>query len=281
MIEVLASLTSADSTITWLNENTGVITLVIFFITLLLGWLSGIFTALRNKPRLRIEVILGDNFLEYEDITAPSFYSIVETGSIFRGKICHRTCLALYLNIGNTGGPTTIDAIKVYFRSRSNFGLGIGELQAVNTVDFIVDIGDWQKLYPKLIGQSSMSSQSADLYLQKGATVKGVEYFEGDQCYESFHPIGIRKPKKLKSYAKFKVVVFDTYGRKYRKRIKIPFATLTDALKFNAEFGTSKSREDLYKSSQNNEGLAQLRELSVDKRGNLLIPVSFKADSER
>ena len=274
-------MTSFDSTIIWLNENTGVITLVIFLVTLLLGWLSGIFTALQNKPRLRIDVVLGDNFLEYEDITAPSFYSMVETGSTFGNKICHRTCLALYLNIGNIGGPTTIDAIKVYFRSKSNFGLDVGELQAVNTVDFTVDIGDWQKLYPKLIGQSSMTTQSTDLYLQKGAVVKGVEYFEGDQCYESFHPIGIREPNKQKSYAKFKVVIFDTYGRKYSKRFKIPFATLTEALKFNTEFGTSKSREDLYKSSQNQEGLDQLRELSVDTHGNLLIPVSFNADCER
>ena len=50
-----------------LNENQGVLAVVLFLGTLLLGWASGLFKALRNKPNLKIRVIEN----------GPSFYSIV------------------------------------------------------------------------------------------------------------------------------------------------------------------------------------------------------------
>ena len=42
-----------------LNENQGALTLSIFIFTLLLGWISGAFRALRRKPDLKVETLPG------------------------------------------------------------------------------------------------------------------------------------------------------------------------------------------------------------------------------
>ena len=41
----------------FLNENQGVVTISVFFLTILLGWLSGVFKSLRRKSELKFETI--------------------------------------------------------------------------------------------------------------------------------------------------------------------------------------------------------------------------------
>ncbi len=45
-----------------LNDNQGIISIAIFIITLLLGWISGIFSALQKKPKFKIDLIDGIRF---------------------------------------------------------------------------------------------------------------------------------------------------------------------------------------------------------------------------
>jgi hypothetical protein len=46
----------------WSNENQGVVTIAIFLVTIVLGWLSGIFAALRRKPKFKLTIITGPTF---------------------------------------------------------------------------------------------------------------------------------------------------------------------------------------------------------------------------
>lgn len=46
----------------WVNDNQGVVSIVIFLITLFIGWVSGIFSALRRKPRFKLSLLDGPTF---------------------------------------------------------------------------------------------------------------------------------------------------------------------------------------------------------------------------
>ena len=89
-----------------LNENQGVLTVVLFVLTILIGWISGIFKAILRKPNLKIRVLPG-----------PTFACVFGTGGNHNGYDTHSTGIALYLNISNVGlSPTEITQIKVGYR---------------------------------------------------------------------------------------------------------------------------------------------------------------------
>ena len=46
----------------WFNDNQGVVSLSIFVATLVLGWVSGVFSALRRKLKFRLSLIAGPTF---------------------------------------------------------------------------------------------------------------------------------------------------------------------------------------------------------------------------
>src|SRR4051812_42744653 len=91
----------------WLNQDQGVLTLLIFIFTLFLGWVTGIFTAWRRKPKLKLSIIAG-----------PTFCCIVNTGRMHEGQPTHRTCFALLLNIRNVGAAdTAIETMQIGYLS--------------------------------------------------------------------------------------------------------------------------------------------------------------------
>ena len=47
---------SAQVVIDGINENQGLVTVVIFVMTILLGWISGVFRVLRRKPELKLKL---------------------------------------------------------------------------------------------------------------------------------------------------------------------------------------------------------------------------------
>lgn len=75
-----------------LNDNQGVVGVTIFVATLILGWVSGIFSALRRRPKFKIGLIDG-----------PTFVCTFLTGKKFDDYDVHRTAVALYLKIANVG----------------------------------------------------------------------------------------------------------------------------------------------------------------------------------
>jgi hypothetical protein len=48
--------------INWTNINSGFLTLLIFVIILLFGWMSGIFNNLRHRPKFIIDIIPDPTF---------------------------------------------------------------------------------------------------------------------------------------------------------------------------------------------------------------------------
>jgi hypothetical protein len=88
---------------TWLNENQGVVSALIFAVTIFLGWVSGIFGSLRRTPKLRLQLLPG-----------PTFCSTFPTGKKQAGHDTHRTAISLYVNIANVGSaPTSVDNVEL------------------------------------------------------------------------------------------------------------------------------------------------------------------------
>ena len=87
----------------WFNDNEGFVTVLVFIITLLLGWSSGIFKALRRKPKFKIEIIPG-----------PTMCSTFYTGNKYNDHDAHRTAISLYIKIKNIGNaPSDIAKVEV------------------------------------------------------------------------------------------------------------------------------------------------------------------------
>jgi len=51
-----------DDFIQWANANSGFISVLLFVLTMILGWLSGVFRSLLRKPKFRIEVLKQATF---------------------------------------------------------------------------------------------------------------------------------------------------------------------------------------------------------------------------
>ena len=87
----------------WTNDNQGVVTLGIFLVTIIFGWASGIFSALRRRPKLIIRAIEG-----------PTLCCTYVLGGEHGGLPVHRTAVSLYLNIANVGtASTSVDSVWI------------------------------------------------------------------------------------------------------------------------------------------------------------------------
>lgn len=80
----------------WLNDNQGIVGVGVFLLTLFLGWVSGIFSALRRKPKFKISLIEGPTF-------CCTFLTCAKRGE----ADVHRTGFALYLSIANIGSAAS------------------------------------------------------------------------------------------------------------------------------------------------------------------------------
>ena len=90
-------------TFEWANANQGVLAIALFAATIFLGWVSGIFSALRRKPKLRIRTKEG-----------PTFIYTFGTGQKFQGYDTHRTGIALYLEL-----RTSVQLRRALIKSQS------------------------------------------------------------------------------------------------------------------------------------------------------------------
>jgi hypothetical protein len=215
----------------WLNDNQGVVSLLIFLSTIFLAWVSGFFSALRKRPRLRISLLEG-----------PTLCSTFPSGEKHEGFEVHRTGIALYLKISNVGSaPTSIDNIQLgYHWHVRPFSLVWLKYRvfwfwlrnpAITIEDFQVAIGDNIKFYPSLFQRSSISGKSANTYLQIGQSVNGVVYFEQSESWGGFFPT----PKNGRT--KIRVAVLDAFGKRHKKTAYVPVVSLEEAKKFNPTFG--------------------------------------------
>lgn len=214
-----------------MNANQGILTFLIFLTTLILGWASGIFSALRHRPKLRVSLIDG-----------PTFSCTFFTGKKYEGFDAHRTGIALYLHISNYGSaPTAVTDVEVgyhwYLRPFSKlwwkYRVGWFWLtnQSVALDDFQVSIGNSTKVYPFLTQINHLSNARPKTHLRIGEATNGIVYFEQQESWGGCFP----RPKF--GYTHIKVRLKDTHGRQHISKHKIPTIERVDALKYNPRFG--------------------------------------------
>lgn len=215
----------------WLNDNQGVVGVAIFALTLALGWVSGIFSALRRRPKFRIQLIHG-----------PTFVCTFKTGKKRDDFDVHRTGVALYLKIANSGSAaSSIDQISVGYHwqvipfTRAWFKYGLGWFwlhdQTAAIHDFQAKIGENIKFYPFLTQKSIHSPVHASTYLEPGQSENGVVYFEQSDSWGGCFPsVG-------KEGTRIKICVKDVFGGKHIARFTVPNVALEYARTYNPSFG--------------------------------------------
>ncbi len=219
-----------EAIINWTNNNSGFLALILFLVTLFLGWVSGIFKALKRKPILKVDVLQG-----------PTFCASFDTPRTWNGHQAHRTAISLYLSITNIGSaPTDIKAIHVGYKSQSHFipfrWFWLKEL-TVSKSDFVMKLGDDSKVFPFLMQNNQLTNNQIDTYLLEGKRCNGVVYFEQEESWGKY------LPKIRENKMKIKVRVYDVYGKYYSATSVINKVTLNAAKEVSEKFG--ETRESL------------------------------------
>lgn len=216
----------------WLNDNQGVLGAAIFIATLLLGWLSGIFSSLRHRPKFRLSLIEG-----------PTFCCNYGTGAQHGDFPVHRTAFALYLRVANIGSAaSSIEGVhlgyRCHFRPFTRLWLRyslLGRLwlrdQTAAIDDFQVRLGENIKFFPFLTQSSIVSCKVADSFLVPGQSTNGVVYFEQSNSWGGF------MPSTKDGRVQVKLVVNDTFGLRHAKAFWIRAVTMQEARTFNPSFG--------------------------------------------
>jgi hypothetical protein len=229
-VEFINSLSEgATSAIKWLNDNQGLVSVIIWGAALLLGWTSGIFSALRQKPRLRIRLLPG-----------PTFSCTFPTGRNHEGWPGHITAIALYLSIGNVGSkPTAISDVHVAYRHSMKWSFNFTQwkwldYQVAALNDFTARIGGNLKVYPFLTQRNFLSPEESDSFLPVGRQANGVVYFEQKEHWGGFFP-----HQNAGGTVCLKVCVYDVYGKRYVKRVTVPNVDLEYARTYSPTFGST------------------------------------------
>lgn len=213
--------------IDWTNQNSGFLTLILFVITLVLGWISGIFRALIHKPKFKIGIIQG-----------PTFLSSFSAGKEFNGSETHRTAAAIYLSVTNVGtAPAQIVSVRLGYHNYSFkytfLWFWLNSIPAIG--DFGHTIGENLRVFPFLFQKNYLAVPPVSTYLQSGQETTGVVYFEQPESWGSF------KPRVKNGKAKIKILVKDSLGIRYAKTFTIDVVDLNYAKKFNSNFGNTLS----------------------------------------
>lgn len=220
--------------IKWTNENSGFLSVIIFAATLIFGWLSGLFSSIIRKPKLKIR------FIE-----KATFYSHWLTGEKYKppGQLkefdLHKTAFSLYITVSNIGNKnTTIDKVFIgYFLNSSRkkiFKRQMRWLAQWHSLDHFKFIYlDKVILLPPFGGRNEIFTKEDALLLKVGESISGVAYFEQQDAWGSYSPKMLDTEKKISIILKIR----DIYGSIHKFKTKIPFKNITDAQKINSTFG--------------------------------------------
>ena len=215
----------------WSNDNQGVVSVAVFAVTIMFGWASGIFSALRRRPKFKLSLIDG-----------PTFCCTYSIDKQFGEFDVHRTGVALYLVIANVGSaPSSIENVSVGYHwhlrpfSVSWFRYQIGwfwlSQQTAALSDFQANIGGNIKVYPFLGQINFLSSARPVTYLEVGRSTNGVVYFEQADSW------GGCFPTVKNGSVSIRVRVSDVFGKKHTTRFKVPSVSLEEAREYNPSFG--------------------------------------------
>jgi len=215
----------------WCNANQGVVSVALFAATILFGWASGIFSALRRRPKFKVTSIQG-----------PTFCCTYEIGKRIGDYEIHRTGIALYLKIANVGSAaSSIDDISIAYHWQIRpfsvhwlrYSVGWFWLTQPTAAlsDFQTKIGESTKVYPFLLQRSSLLRADLKTYLGVGQSTHGVVYFEQDDSWGGCYP-AVQGGR-----VKIKVRIRDGFGSRHTAKFSVPSVSLEDARKYNPDFG--------------------------------------------
>jgi hypothetical protein len=222
--------------IKWTNDNSGFLSVVIFFLTLSIAWISGLFQLIRKRPRFRIEVIEHD-----------TFGCIFDLNRTHNGFPVNKTSFAIYLRVTNVGNaPSTIGKIKLgYIKSDLN-PLWISSMlknrnwiiETISKDDFnlMFENSDRGKTIPFLKQRNRDYVNSNDTYLQEGKSQNGMVYFEQLESYGNWVPRISNDGQK----ANVVIEVKDVYNRKHFGYFEVKMVTPTEAFRYNQYFGQTQ-----------------------------------------
>ncbi len=212
-----------------------------------------------RKPKFRISIIEG-----------PTFSCTFGIGKKEGQYDVHRTGIALYLKVANTGSaPASIIGVEVGYNWAImpfnklwwKYGLFRYWLknQSVCLDDFQVGIGeDHTKFFPFLTQFSIRSGLSAESHLDVGRSTNGIVYFEQSDSYGACFPFARNNKIKIN------IRVIDSYGNGHFSIVKIPRLLLDGARNYNPSFGLTLA-------TLNSE--AAPFDLPTDANGNLFPPM--------
>lgn len=215
----------------WLNDNQGVVGVAIFLATLTLGWVSGIFSALRRRPKFKLSLIDG-----------PTFCCTYQIGQMHGQHEVHRTGIALYLVIANVGSEaSSIENVSIgYHWHLHPFSLNwlryaVGWFwltnQSAALEDFQSRIGEKIKVYPFLTQANFLSPVRSETFLAVGKSTNGVVYFEQPNSW------GGCFPRVRGGQVRIKVRVRDVFSKSHCAVFWVPSITFEAARSFNPSFG--------------------------------------------
>lgn len=213
--------------IDWTNQNAGFLTLILFLVTLVIGWVSGIFRALMHKPKFKIALLPG-----------PTFICTSLTEKEFNQSKTHRTAAVIYLKVTNIGtAPSQIVKVRLGYHNYSfKYRFLWFWLDSTPSIgDFGHTIGENVRLFPFLFQKSALLPQEISTYLQSGQDTKGIVYFEQPESWGGFLPLS--KNGKVK----VKILVTDSLGKNYSTTFRLDTVELQYAKKFNKKFGQTLS----------------------------------------
>jgi hypothetical protein len=229
--------------IEWTNKNSGFLGLMIFIITLTIGWISGLFNYFIKRPKFKLKIIEG-----------ATFGCIIDLNRTHKGFPVHKTAFAIYLEILNIGNaPSSIGRISLgYLLSdlRPKWRTSRNWIpETFSKSDFRVEFKDSDiiKGFPFLKQYNVIINYHTDTYLEIGKSANGIVYFEESEAYGSWMP---RLNKDLET-TDLIIKVEDAFGKIHKKKFTIKLVDPNYTLKINPYFGQTQYEYFIEKENEN------------------------------
>ena len=217
--------------INWTNKNSGFLGLLLFVLTLILGWISGLFKYIKKRPKFKIRIIKN-----------ATFGCIIDLDETHNNLPVHKTAFAIYLEVTNIGNaPSSIGKIKLGYllsdlkpkwRTSRNW-----IVETISKSDFIVEFENSDKArgFP-FLKQANEIYGKVDTYLEIGKSANGIVYFEQNEAYGSWMP---RVNKDLKT-TDLVIKIEDAFGGIHKKKFTLELVDPNYVLKFSPYFGQTQ-----------------------------------------
>jgi len=211
------------------NDNSGFLSLVLFIITIIFTWTSGILKSLIKKPNLKVK------FLD-----KMTFYSILESDENFipTNQIDTKAGFVLYVSISNIGyKKTTIDKVSLGYKKDKNSILFKNKFQWIfqcnPIVNFEINMSKGVKitLNSLLINVGSEKKSNINS-IEVGSNIIGTLYFEQLKVKNDPNPY-----QNIEGSIDVILQVEDIYGKSYKFKTKLSKVPIKQAIKYNSYFG--------------------------------------------